>query len=188
MIGGLGALYYLGSNTLFNVEGGHAALVFNKITGVKDFVYPVGTHFRIPYFDRPVIFDIRTRPRLIQSLTGTRDLQMVNLTIRVLSRPDSKQLRHVYLNLGRDYDEVVLPSIGNEVAKGVVAQFDAAQLITKREQVSRAIRDRLVERARDFRIVLDDVSITNLTFGPDYTAAVEAKQVAQQEAERAKYD
>ena len=42
----------------------------------------------------------------------------------------------------------------------------------------------LIERARDFHIVVDDVSITHLTFGKEYTAAVEAKQVAQQDAER----
>lgn len=35
-----------------------------------------------------------------------------------------------------DYDERVLPSIGNEVLKAIVAQFDAAELITQREVVS----------------------------------------------------
>lgn len=53
--------------------------------------------------------------------------------------------------------------------------------------VSRDIRRILTERARYFNIILEDVSITNLTFSKEYTAAVEAKQVAQQEAERAKF-
>lgn len=53
--------------------------------------------------------------------------------------------------------------------------------------MSKDIRRILTERARFFNIVLDDVSITNLTFSREYTAAVEAKQVAQQEAERAKF-
>lgn len=52
-------------------------------------------------------------------------------------------------------------------------------------QVSLLIRKELVERARDFNIILDDVSLTELSFGKEYTAAVEAKQVAQQEAQRA---
>lgn len=49
------------------------------------------------------------------------------------------------------------------------------------------IRRELTERARDFNIILDDVSITELSFGKEYTAAVEAKQVAQQEAQRAAF-
>lgn len=49
------------------------------------------------------------------------------------------------------------------------------------------IRKELVERARDFNIILDDVSITELSFGKEYTAAVESKQVAQQEAQRAAF-
>lgn len=49
------------------------------------------------------------------------------------------------------------------------------------------IRRELVERARDFNIILDDVSLTELSFGHEYTAAVEAKQVAQQEAQRAAF-
>lgn len=49
------------------------------------------------------------------------------------------------------------------------------------------IRKELVERARDFNIILDDVSLTELSFGKEYTAAVESKQVAQQEAQRAAF-
>lgn len=49
------------------------------------------------------------------------------------------------------------------------------------------IRRELVERARDFNIILDDVSLTELSFGKEYTAAVESKQVAQQEAQRAAF-
>lgn len=81
----------------------------------------------------------------------------------------------------------MLPSIGNEVLKSIVAQFDAAELITQREAVSNRIRTDLMKRAGEFNIALEDVSITHMTFGKEFTKAVEQKQIAQQDAERARF-
>jgi len=69
---GLGALGYAGYNSFYTVEGGHRALLFNRLLGVKEEVHMEGMHFMIPWFEMPVIYDIRPKPRMIQSLTGSK--------------------------------------------------------------------------------------------------------------------
>ncbi|QDZ24625.1 prohibitin [Chloropicon primus] len=187
LLGAAGLGIYTLSNCLFNVEGGHRAIVFNRVVGIKNDVYAEGTHLMVPWFERPIIYDVRLRPQQISSATGTRDLQTVNITLRVLSRPKPTALPQVYRTLGLNYENRVLPSIITETLKSVIAQYNASQLLTMREAVSAEVRRRLTTRASYFNIDVDDVSIKELTFGKDYTQAVESKQVAQQEAERAKF-
>ena len=154
-LAGAGAMAYGAYHSMYTVQGGHRAVVFNRIVGMKDTVYGEGLNFNIPWFERPVIFDIRTRPVNLQTLTGSKDLQMVTLGIRVLHKPNAQQLVWIYRFLGVNYDERVLPSIMNECAKAVVARYNANELLTKREVVSKEISDELRKRAMNFNILLE---------------------------------
>ncbi|KAL5207680.1 hypothetical protein ABZP36_032115 [Zizania latifolia] len=184
---GLGVAASAASTALYTVDGGERAVIFDRFRGVLPETSSEGTHFLVPWLQKPFIFDIRTRPHSFSSTSGTKDLQMVSLTLRVLARPDVERLPDIFTSLGLEYDEKVLPSIGNEVLKAVVAQFNADQLLTERPHVSALVRDALIRRAREFNIVLDDVAITHLAYGPEFSQAVEKKQVAQQEAERSRF-
>jgi len=184
---GLGAAASLAQASMYTVDGGYRAVMFDRYRGVQKAVSGEGTHFLIPWLQTPHMFDVRIRPRNISSNTGTKDLQNVTINLRVLSRPHEEFLPDIFSSLGVDYDERVLPSIGNEVLKAVVAQYNAESLITKREMVSNEVKQALTKRAYEFHIKLDDVAITDLKFGREFTAAIESKQVAEQDAERARF-
>lgn len=184
----LGGAGYAGYHSMVTIQPGHAGIVYNRFGGLDEkTVLTEGLNFVVPWFQRAIVYDIRTRPQPIDTQSGSKDLQMVQISLRVLFRPDARNLPFVYRRLGTDYDARVLPSIVNEVTKAVIAQYIASELLTKRNQVSAQISSMLQNRAREFGIVLEDVGITHLQFSKEYTAAVEAKQVAQQDAERAKY-
>jgi len=83
-------------SSIYDVRGGSRAVIFDRLQGVKEQVVNEGTHFLVPWLQRSIIFDVRTKPRNIATTTGSKDLQMVSLTLRVLHRPEVKALPKIY--------------------------------------------------------------------------------------------
>lgn len=187
VLGFSGLVGYTLYKSVYFVQGGHRAVKFNAITGMFDRTYGEGANLCIPYLETPIIFDIRSKPTEVITSSGSKDLQMVNMAVRVLYRPSADHLHTIYRELGVNYPETVLPSLINEIIKAVIAQFNASDLLTRRPEVTNRISVQLQERAQRFNIDISDVSITQMSFGKEYTNAVEAKQIAQQMAERAKF-
>lgn len=93
---------------------------------------------------RAIIYDCRIKPTDISVSTGTKDLQTVNISLRILQQPITEALPAIHQLLGRDYDHKVFNSIGQEVLRTVVAQCisffnldDAEELLKQRETISK---------------------------------------------------
>jgi prohibitin 1 len=89
-------LNYADQSAIYDVKGGTRAVIFDRLSGVKKDVVEEGTHFLIPWLQKAVIYDVRTKPRNISTTTGSKDLQMVSLTLRVLHRPNVVELPRIY--------------------------------------------------------------------------------------------
>lgn len=179
-----GAVAY---SSCFVVYPGEACVIYNKLYGLKKSVYGEGLQYRLLGLDDIKRFDIKIRPRTLQTETGTKDLQMVNVRLRVLFRPIVEHLPELFRTFGMDYDERILPSVSNEILKAVVAEYKAEELIQKRDFVSARIFQLMEAKVRQFGLQLEDISLVDIQFGKDFMIAVEQKQVAQQEAERFRY-
>lgn len=97
--------------------------------GLIQKVYGQGLHFYIPFIQvlltttqKPIIYDCRMKPIDINVQTGTKDLQTVTISLRVLQHPIWEYLPQIHQILGRDYEKKIFFSIGQEVVRTVVAQ------------------------------------------------------------------
>lgn len=84
------------NSSIYDVRGGSRAVIFDRLSGVQEAVMNEGTHFLIPWLQKAIIYDVRTKPRNISTNTGSKDLQMVSLTLRVLHRPEVPKLPQIY--------------------------------------------------------------------------------------------
>jgi len=93
----------LAKNCIYSVDTGEKAIKFNKISGVMKTTYREGIHVRIPFLERPIIFNVKSQPIEYKSVTGSKDLQEVTIKVRVLVKPNEHQLQEIYRRLGPNY-------------------------------------------------------------------------------------
>ena len=166
------------------VDGGEKALVFDKIRGLRQKVYGEGLHFKIPFIQDPILFDVRLTPNVLETKTPTKDLQNIEISVRILFKPNDQHLYYIYKDQGKNFSDRVIPSITHEIIKSVVARYNADQLLTQREKVSLEIKQGLINKANEFNLIFEDVAIIHIEFSKEYREAIESKQVSQQMAER----
>lgn len=150
---------YVLFNCLYKVEPGYQAIKFDIFSGVGSKVYKEGYHLLIPFIQRPIIYDCRMKNHVFNCVCGTKDLQIVQLKTRLISRPNIDHLPDLYRLLGMNFEERVLFSIVYEIAGSVLSQYNASQLISQRDNISYLIKQKLQDKSREFYIDLDDVAL-----------------------------
>lgn len=167
---------------------GELGLKFNRLTGLSEKTYIEGYHFVIPWLEVPITFKTKVKNFDVSASTPNRDLQLVNLNARVVYKPDKSRLHTIFTELGPQYDKKVLNTIVSEIVRGVVAQFDAQQLNSAREQVSSQMKYALQQRAYPYGVLIDEFAISSINFSKEYQNAVEEKQIAIQQSLEAAFE
>ncbi|WP_205703832.1 prohibitin family protein [Candidatus Chloroploca sp. Khr17] len=171
------------TNSVTQVQAGTRGVV--KTFGEITTVYDEGLHFRMPFVTSVTVVEVRTQRYESQSTAASRDLQTVTTQLVINYRPDASNVDRLVREIGVDYERRVVDPAIQEALKAVTARFTAEELITRRPEVSSQMRDVLVEQLTPRGVIVESVSITDFNFSPEFARAIEAKQVAEQDALRA---
>ena len=147
-----------------------------------------GFHFIIPFINTVVMMDVREKKAQIDLEASSKDLQNIVSTIAVNYKIDKLNAHRVYQTVRQDYESILIVPSVQEVVKAVTAQFTAEELITKRQKVSNDIKQRLDERLKDDFILVLKIAIVDFKFSAQFRQAIEDKQIAEQQARKAKYE
>lgn len=174
--------------SFFIVGPGDKGVIFNSFTGIKEKTYDEGLHFKLPIFETPYRFEVRTRIFKDQASAASKDLQVVSTEVALNYHIEKTNVNDLFKNIGANYEERIIDPSIQEVVKATTAKHIAEELITKREVVKEEIKVNLRDRLARSYIILDELSITNFDFSPEFNKAIEAKVTAEQLALKAQRD
>lgn len=146
-----------------------------------------GLYFKLPFIEHVISMDVQTQKEAVTAVeAASQDLQTVTTDVAINYHLEGGKAAAIYQNIGTDYAARVIDPAIQESVKANTAKYTAEQLITQREAVRQGIIDLLTQKMQQFGIMVDAINITNFTFSPDFTKAIEAKVTAVQNAEAAK--
>lgn len=167
------------ASTTTSVPAGHTGVIVT-LGKVSDRTLSEGFHFKAPF-----VQDVVAVSNQIQVYEGdapavSKDLQTVSSVIAVNYRIASASSASIYRNIGSDYEAVVLTPALQESVKSITAKYTAEQLITERSAVGEQIKELLASKVGEYGIQIEKFNIVNFDFSAEFNAAIEQKQVAEQ--------
>lgn len=160
--------------------------MYGKVTGRE---LGEGIAMVLPFgIERVSIYDIKVQKQAVTSTAASKDLQDVSSEIVLNYNLERGSVSKVHQTIGIYYvDKIVTPAI-NEIFKAASAEYTAAELITQRSQLKTKAQQALAARLQKYGINVSELSIVDFKFSANFSRAIEEKQVAQQNAERAKFN
>ena len=161
------------------VPAGNSGVVVT-LGKVNDRALDSGLHFKVPFVQTVVMMNNKIQKCEVASNSVSKDLQTVSSAVAVNFHITSDSASEIYRTIGEQYQDTVLQPAIQEAVKSISAQYTAEELITKRTAVGDEIASALTEKVSDYGIIIDKFNIVNFEFSEEFNAAIEQKQVAEQ--------
>lgn len=155
--------------------------VKTKFGKVQEDVIQEGLNVKVPFIEKIVLIDCKTKKIELETEGSTKDMQTVSVTIAVNYNVNKGTANKLYKDVGTDYEAILITPAVHESIKSAMAQYTAEELITKRAEVSNKIQDTLIDKVTDRGFEITEFNLTNIDFSQEYDRAIEAKAVKQQE-------
>lgn len=156
---------------------------------VQDNVLDEGIHPIMPIVTSVKRLSVRVQQNSFNADAASKDLQKVSTQLAINWHIDTTQVNKVFQRVG-DEQQIVLriitPAV-SEVLKAATAKKTAEEIITQRTSLKEEIDNALEARLAAYGVLVDDVSLVDFTFSPEFSKAIEAKQIAEQEAKQAEF-
>jgi regulator of protease activity HflC (stomatin/prohibitin superfamily) len=188
ILGGL-ALIFVGFG--WREIGAGQVGVKTRFGAVQEGTLLPGLHWVIPAVDGITVFDGRVQAYNFEDIESvTRDLQSVRLSGLINFRIDSAKADRILQEVGQpnDYAQKVFLRPSNTALKEITPQYDAFNVISKRDEIGQRTLANLIERMKEFNIIVERVSVENIRLNEPFIASVEAKQIAEQDLARANFE
>ncbi len=156
---------------------------------VQDRVLDEGLHPIIPIVISVKRINVRVQKNTFKSDAASKDLQTITTELAVNWHIDPLKVNRIYQQVGDEtliIDGIITPAV-SEVLKAATAKKTAEEVITKRTELKQEIDSNLKKRVESYGIIIDDVSLVNFSFSPEFSRAIESKQIAEQEAKQAEF-
>ena len=170
-------------SSIYTVEEGHVAVV-KRFSEAKYQVEP-GLHFKAPIVDSLETMEVRTRKNVEENIpVATAEQMPSHATVSVnwtVNRAEAIDIFKQYGGLDQFESRILDPKIKSG-SKEAISKHTAEEIIRNRNVVITKIQDAIITAMEPYPIVINSVQLENITFPMTYTNAIEAKQVALQEA------
>lgn len=178
------ALLALGISATTVVPAGHSGVVVT-MGRVQKTALDEGLHFKMPFVQQIILMNNKIQKTEVASNSVSKDLQTVSSSVAINFHITKDAASDIYQNIGEQYADTVLQPAIQESVKAVTAQYTAEEMITKRSAVGDEIGQALSDKVSEYGILIDKFNIINFDFSEEFNAAIEQKQVAEQNKLRA---
>jgi prohibitin 1 len=192
------SLYIIGGIVLFIaalilkpfaiVDAGERGVMM-RFGKVQNAILDEGIHPIMPIVTSVKTLSVRVQKTDIQADAASKDLQKITTDLAVNWNVDPVKVNQVFQQIG-DEEQIITsilsPAI-SEVLKAATSKKTAEEIITKRTELKTEIDNSLKKRLEPYGLIVRDVSLINFGFSPEFSKAIEAKQIAEQEAKQAEF-